>query len=227
MEAKQPYCKPEVWGGIECTINRVEHIFRDQLEETGHYQRNDDIEKFAALGFDKMRYPVLWERHQPHEDIPIDWRWITGQLNNLRKHAITPIAGLMHHGSGPAYTHLLDDDFPGKLANYAGMVAQQFPWLEYYTPVNEPLTTARFSGLYGHWYPHHTDELSCVKMVLNQVKGTILSMKKIRLINPAAKLVQTEDLSKIHSTPLLAYQADFENQRRWLSYDLLCGKINK
>ena len=52
-------------------------------------------------------------------------------------------------------------------------------------------------------------------------------MQAIRKINPAAKLVQTEDLSKTHSTPLLAYQADFENKRRWLTYDLLCGKVNQ
>ena len=60
----------------------------------------------------------------------------------------------MHHGSGPAYTDLKDPDFPNKLAKYAKAVAKKFPWLEYYTPVNEPLTTARFSGLYGLWYPH-------------------------------------------------------------------------
>ncbi|HET9432926.1 MAG TPA: family 1 glycosylhydrolase, partial [Chitinophagaceae bacterium] len=46
-------------------------------------------------------------------------------------------------------------------------------------------------------------------------------------INPKAKLVQTEDLSKTHSTVLLSYQADFENERRWLTYDLLCGKVDQ
>jgi dTDP-4-dehydrorhamnose reductase len=51
-------------------------------------------------------------------------------------------------------------------------------------------------------------------LFLNQLKGTVLSMREIRKINPEAKLVQTEDLSKTHSTPLLAYQAAFENQRR-------------
>ena len=25
----------------------------------------------------------------------------------------------------------------------------RYPWIDAYTPVNEPLTTARFSGLYG------------------------------------------------------------------------------
>ena len=41
-------------------------------------------------------------------------------------------------------------------------------------------------------------------MLLNQLKGIVLSMQEIRKINPNAKLVQTEDLAKTHSTPLLA-----------------------
>lgn len=227
MDKKYRYCKPELWGGIECTINRVGDEFRDQLHATGHYTRKGDIEEFAALGIRKLRYPVLWEYHQPVKEHKIDWEWTKKQLNEIRSFQIEPIAGLLHHGSGPAYTDLLDEEFPEKLASYAELVATEFPWINYYTPVNEPLTTARFSGMYGLWYPHHTNELSFVKMLLNQVKGIILSMQRIRKINPLAKLVQTEDLSKTHSTPLLAYQALFENKRRWLTYDLLCGKINK
>jgi dTDP-4-dehydrorhamnose reductase len=50
-------------------------------------------------------------------------------------------------------------------------------------------------------------------------------MERIRAINPGAQLVQTDDLGKVFSTPLLAYQAKFENERRWLTYDLLCGQV--
>jgi dTDP-4-dehydrorhamnose reductase len=227
MATKSPYCKPEIWGGIECTINRIGNDFRDQLDAAGHYSRPGDIEQFAALGIRKLRYPVLWERHQPVQDQEIDWKWTTRQLELIRSHNITPVAGLVHHGSGPAYTSLLDEEFPVKLAAYALEVAAKFPWIECYTPVNEPLTTARFSGLYGFWYPHHREELSFAKILLNQVKGIVLSMQAIRTINPLARLVQTEDLSKTHSTRLLSYQAQFENKRRWLTYDLLCGKINR
>ena len=53
-------------------------------------------------------------------------------------------------------------------------VATKFPWIEYYTPVNEPLTTARFSGLYGFWYPHAKNDVSFAKMLLNQMKGVVL-----------------------------------------------------
>lgn len=224
---KYPYYKPEVWGGIECTINRVNDDFRNQLQDSGHYTRPDDIAQFAALGLTKLRYPLLWEQHQPQRDTIIDWEWTARQLQNIREHGMTPIAGLLHHGSGPAFTDLADKEFPVHLAAYASQVATRFPWLEYYTPVNEPLTTARFSGLYGFWYPHEKNELSFAVMLLNQVKATVLCMQAIRKINPAAKLVQTEDLSKTHSTSLLAYQAEFENERRWLTYDLLCGKVNR
>ena len=61
--------------------------------------------------------------------------------------------GLVHHGSGPAGTDLLDEGFAEGLARFARAVAERFPWVEDWTPVNEPLTTARFSALYGHWYP--------------------------------------------------------------------------
>jgi len=51
-------------------------------------------------------------------------------------------------------------------------------------------------------------------------------MEQIRQVNPNAKLVQTDDLGKVFSTRLLAYQARFENARRWLSFDLLCGRVD-
>jgi dTDP-4-dehydrorhamnose reductase len=227
MDSNCLFQNPEIWGGVECTINRIGDTFRDQLLYSGHYARAGDIDRFAQLGLKALRYPVLWEKHQPEKGTSIDWRWTEQQLQQIQKNNITPIAGLVHHGSGPAFTSLCDEQFAQKLAAYAHQVASKFPWLEYYTPVNEPLTTARFSGLYGHWYPHHKDAFGFATILLNQVKAIVLSMQAIRKINPAAKLVQTEDLAKIHSTRLLKYQADFENERRWITYELLCGRVDK
>ena len=134
------------------------------------------------------------------------------------------IAGLLHHGSGPAYTNLADENFPYYLAAYAKQVAEEFPWIEYYTPVNEPLTTARFSGLYGIWYPHQNNSKAFTQMLVEPNKRHRSCYGGDRKINPNAKLVQTEDLGKTYSTKKLKYQADFENERRWLTFDLLCGK---
>ncbi|RNI26066.1 dTDP-4-dehydrorhamnose reductase [Rufibacter latericius] len=216
----------ELWGGVECTVNRVGDQYFDQLAQSGHAHRLSDLDLFSELGIKKLRYPVLWESVAPEHPEQQDWSWATERLDRLRELNIDPIVGLLHHGSGPRYTNLLDDDFPQKFAQYARSVAQQFPWVMYYTPVNEPLTTARFSALYGFWYPHTKDDASFAKALLNQLNGTRLAMQAIREINPQAKLVQTDDLGYSHSTPALQYQADFENQRRWLSWDLLCGKVD-
>jgi dTDP-4-dehydrorhamnose reductase len=52
-------------------------------------------------------------------------------------------------------------------------------------------------------------------------------MRAIREVNPEAWLVQTEDLGKTYSTPTLQYQAEFENERRWLTFDALCGRVDR
>ncbi|MEO7961621.1 MAG: glycoside hydrolase, partial [Ginsengibacter sp.] len=115
--------KPEYWGGIECTINRVNDRFLDQLHCAGHYQRGDDIDRIAELGITKLRYPVLWEKHQPDYDVVPEWGYTVQRLDQIRKHNIVPIAGLLHHGSGPSFTNLADDNFPTLFAAYASAVA--------------------------------------------------------------------------------------------------------
>jgi dTDP-4-dehydrorhamnose reductase len=218
---------PAIWGGMECTINRVGNDFIDQLDTNDYYNKPEYLDAVISLGIKTLRFPVLWEKHQPVDGEPVDWSFTTTQLEKLRTNGIEPIAGLLHHGSGPSFTDLLQTDFPERFASYAAEVAAQFPWINYYTPVNEPLTTARFSGLYGLWYPHKKNDVSFIKILLNELKATVLAMQAIRKINPAAKLVQTEDLGKTYSTPLLSYQAVFENHRRWLTYDILTGKFSK
>jgi dTDP-4-dehydrorhamnose reductase len=104
-------------------------------------------------------------------------------------------------------------------------VAERYPWIEHWTPVNEPLTTARFSGLYGHWYPHGRNYPTFLRALANQCRGTLQAMRAIRKVIPHAKLVQTEDLGKTFSTQPLRHQAAHENERRWLSLDLLAGRV--
>jgi dTDP-4-dehydrorhamnose reductase len=215
----------EIWGGIECSIARIGDRYHRQLRLSGHDRRPEDIAAIAELGIRTLRYPILWEDVAPHGLDHADWRWADERLGLLRHHSIAPIVGLLHHGSGPAWTGLLDDAFPRHFAEYAGAVAARYPWVDAYMPVNEPLTTARFSALYGHWYPHARDDRSFVRALLNQCRATVLAMLAIRRSNPQAKLIQTDDVGKTFSIRELAYQARFDNARRWLAWDLLCGRV--
>jgi dTDP-4-dehydrorhamnose reductase len=212
----------QLWGGIECTVNRVGDTYFDQIRRSGHVERRSDLDQIAALGITTLRYPVLWEHHPTQ---PIDWSWADERLEALRSLGIRPIVGLVHHGSGPPTTSLVDPDFPARLADFARAVAERYPWVTMYTPINEPLTTARFSGLYGHWYPHGRTDATFVQVLLTECRAITLAMNAIRSVTPTAQLVQTEDMGKTWSVPALAYQAAFENERRWLSFDLLSGLV--
>ena len=214
-----------LWGGIECTVNRVGDVYQDQVLRSGHHDRPADLDCFAELGIKTLRYPVLWERTAPNHPDVLDWNWSDERLNRLRTLGIRPIAGLVHHGCGPHYATFDTPAFEQELPRYARRVAERYPWIRAYTPVNEPLTTARFAGLYGLWYPHGRSDQVFVQLLLRQVRATVRAMAEIRAVQPDAQLVQTDDLGYVHTTPPLQYQADFENARRWLTWDLLCGLV--
>jgi dTDP-4-dehydrorhamnose reductase len=215
----------ELWGGHECTLNRVHDEYRDQTLLSGHQDRLTDIDLFADLGIRALRYPLLWEKCD--SETPIDWSWSDQRLGRLRQRGVRPIAGLVHHGAGPRHATLLTDKFAPGLASFAASAARRYPWIESWTPVNEPLTTARFSALYGHWHPHACDERLFWVALLNQIDGVRMAMRVIRHINSDAKLVQTEDLGRTYSTLAMSQQAAFDNIRRWMTWDLLFGRVTK
>ncbi len=214
----------QLWGGMECTVNRVGDAFNDQSVWSSHGNHNPtDWEAVASLGIKTFRTGLLWE----HFEATGSWERSDVMLATMQRLGLHPVAGLVHHGSGPVHTSLIDRDFPEKLAAYALEVAQRYPWLADYTPVNEPHTTARFSCLYGHWYPHHRSMGSYLRALLLQIKGIVLSMRAIRTVQPAARLIHTEDGGRFFSSPALESFRMEREHRRWLGTDLLCGTVTR
>ena len=216
----------EIWGGHECTVHRVGAEWRDQTRLSGHHDRPDDLDLFARLGLRALRYPVLWERTELAPGV-YDWRWADTRLERLQALGVRPILGLVHHGSGPAWTNLLDPAFPEGLARFAGAVAERYPWVRDWIPVNEPLTTARFSALYGRWYPHARNEGQFWLAVTHQLEGVRAAMQAIRAVAPDARLIQTEDFGRSWGTGPCAEQARHENIRRLFTWDVLTGRFTR
>jgi dTDP-4-dehydrorhamnose reductase len=106
----------QLWGGVECTVNRVRDRYHDQMALSGHDVRLDDLDRFAACGFTALRYPVLWERVAPVTCAAYEWSWSDARLERMRTLGLRPIVGLVHHGSGPCDTSLLDAEFPRKIS---------------------------------------------------------------------------------------------------------------
>lgn len=57
-------CPLKLWGGHECSLNRVQDYFADQTIRSGHIDRMEDLDRFAELGISALRYPILWEQYR-------------------------------------------------------------------------------------------------------------------------------------------------------------------
>ncbi len=217
----------EVWAGAECSVVRVGDSWRDQVHETGYHDHvRNDIRMAAGLGVRRLRVPFLWERVAAGQGAASDWSWHDRQMDQLRQSGISAIGGLIHHGAGPMAHSLFEPGFIEGLAAHAYATATRYPDIGMWTPVNEPLTTARFSCLYGHWHPHLQDEQAFLHAVVIQSAAILAAMRAIRRASPQAQFLHTEDLGKVFSTPAMSAQATYENERRWLSLDLLCGRVD-
>jgi dTDP-4-dehydrorhamnose reductase len=217
----------EVWASPEPTYARIgANSYRDQLAETGHDRRPGDLDLLASLGVSATRYPVLWEKCAPRVPEEADFTWARPRLERLAQLGIEPVVTLLHHGSGPAHTDLLDPAFPELLARYAGMVARAFPWIRRWTPINEPLTTARFSTLYGVWYPNRRDDRAFGHAIAHEALGMLLAMEAIRAHAPDAEFVITEDLQSFTARdPSVEAFVEHKRRRMYLSIELAMGRV--
>lgn len=215
----------EMWGTPESTLNRIGDRYISQIENSGHNKRKSDLELFKGLGLKKILYPCLWETVAPKDLDHCDWSFLDERLSELQKLDVKIVAKFLHHGSGPQYTSLIDPDFPEKFATYARLFATRYPLVNEFAPIHEINHTAKMSCLKGHWYPHLRNDLYYLKAIIHQCKATILAMKEIKQINPKARFIQSEVLGEVLSVDSLRSLAEFENHRKWLAFDLLCGKV--
>ena len=49
---------PEIWGGFECSVTRVRDEWRDQVRETGHHDRLEDLNASRQSG--SGRFAILF-----------------------------------------------------------------------------------------------------------------------------------------------------------------------
>jgi dTDP-4-dehydrorhamnose reductase len=214
---------PAVWAGVEPSFLSVGGRLRDQLAETGHAERLSDLDRLADLGVSAVRYPVLWGRGGRETD----WAWAGARLDRLVELGIEPIVGLLHHGWGPGDVDPLDPSYPARFAAYAVEVRRRFPEIRAFLPINEPLTTARFAGLYGWWDPQASSDEIFVRLIVAQCLAIRAAARALRRMDPSIRIIANEDAGKTFGTLELASVAAFYNDRRWLTFDLLTGRVDR
>ena len=214
--------------GIECSYPTIQEgrktIRRDMLAECGHYERwEEDFALVREIGLKVLRYGLPF--HLIHQGPgKFDWDFADVVMAEMRKLDITPILDLMHFGVPDWMGNLQNPEFPMLFAEYAEAVTRRYPWVRFFTPVNEIFVTANFSGKMGVWNECLKTDLGFVTAIKHCVAASILGNHAIARNRPDCVIVQSESAEYIHE--LRASPSDeikLANKLRFLSLDLLYG----
>lgn len=199
-------------------------IRRDEMAECGHYERwREDFKLVQDMGITHLRYGPPY--HSTHLGPGrYDWNFSDETLGELRRLHIAPIVDLCHFGVPDWIGNFQNPEWPQHFADYALAFAQRYPWVRYYTPVNEIFITALFSGEYGWWNECMRSEQGFVVALKHLVQANLLAERAILGVTPAALFIQSESTEYFHAAhPEAAERAGYLNQKRFLSLDLCYG----
>ncbi len=196
----------------------------DEMERCGHYRRwRDDFALVKELGIEFLRYgPPYYHVHTGPDRY--DWSFTDDTFNALSEMDIVPIADLCHFGVPDWIGSFQNRDWPRLFADYARAFASRFPWVRYYTPINEIYIAALFSAQYGWWNERLTSDRAFVRALVNLCKANTLAMRAILEVQPHALFIQSESSEYFHpEKPSCQPRAAFLNEKRFLSLDLTYG----
>ena len=212
--------------GIECSYPTIEGGTwrRDEMATMRHYalwQR--DFELARKIGVSHLRYGpplhLIYER-------PGVFRWelIDEAIADLEEHGPEPIIDLCHFGVPQWLGDFQNPDLPGALTEYAAAFARRYPWLRFYTPVNEMYVSARMSALDGVWNEEMEDDTAFITASFNLAAASVAMTDAILGARTDAIFVNSES-SEFYQPccpdPQIEGLAALENERRFLPLDLL------
>jgi beta-glucosidase/6-phospho-beta-glucosidase/beta-galactosidase len=212
--------------GIECSYPTIENGTwrRDEMESTNHYEMwQKDFELAREIGITHIRYgpPLHLIFDGPGR---YDWSYSDPQMEELREYGPEPIIDLCHFGAPSWLGNFQNPDIGAALEEYAGAFADRYPWVRFYTPVNEMYVCARMSALDGLWNEQLRDEGAYARAAWNLANASIRMSDAI--------LKRRDDAVFINSESSEFYQpccpdervqqiAEESNERRFLPLDLI------
>lgn len=189
-----------------------------------HYECwREDFSLVRGLGLEYLRWgPPYYKLHlSPGK---YDWSFCDEAMAEMRRLGIHPVADLCHFGVPDWLENFQNPDFPRYFAEYAQAFAQRYPWVRFYTPVNEIFVAATFSGEHGWWNERLKSDRGFVTALKHLAGATLRAEEAILSVQPAALFVQSESSEYFHAgEPAALSRADFLNEKRFLPFDLCYG----
>ena len=214
--------------GIECSYPTIKKgkLRRDLLDECGHYEHwRDDLRLVQELGLRVLRYGLPYYRMHLGPDT-YDWAFADEVMAEMQRLEITPILDLLHFGVPDWIGNFQNPELPVHFAKYAGAVAKRYPWVRYYTPVNEIYVTARVSAKDGLWNEQLKTDKGFITAMKHLVASSILATQQIVRQRPDAIIVQSESAEYLHEARVKPSPATvLSNKLRFLALDLLYAHV--
>lgn len=197
----------------------------DQMEKCGHYARwAQDFALVREMGIGALRYgPAYYRTHTAPSRF--DWSSADAPMHGLQELGIEVIADLCHFGVPDWLDGFQDPAFPVLFAEYASAFARRYPWVRYFTPVNEIFVCASFSALRGWWNECLASDAAFVRAMRNLCMANELAVEAILGERADAIFVQSESVE--HFAPAgrdATKLAEHWNAIKHLSLDLTMGR---
>lgn len=221
--------------GIENTFVPQERPGERAIDEyalTEHYERwSEDLDLAASVGSEFLRWGIPWHVVSPERG-RWDWSWCDRVMERMAELGIRPLVDLLHYGT-PTWIHdeFGHPDFPAHVSEFAARAADRYRHIAAdYTPVNEPMLHALFSGEYGYWPPYRRGPAGLVEVAVALARGFVLTQRAVaEAIGDAATFV--------HVDASMRYVGDVEapehretarryRQQSLLVEDLVTGKVD-
>ena len=200
-------------------------IRQDELAKTRHYEFwREDFELLQEFGIEYLRYgPPYFSVHTGPGKY--DWDFTDETFRTLQSKGVELIVDLCHFGVPNWIENFQNEDFPHYFAEFAAAFAKRFPWVRFYTPVNEIFIAALFSAQFGWWNERLTSDAAFVNALKLLCKANVLAMHAILNQRPDAIFIQSESTQYFHEEgPDSREHAAFHNEKRFLSLDLSYGQ---
>ncbi len=210
--------------GIECSYPTIDNGLtrRDQLLECGHYKHwKKDLRLVREMGLKVLRYGLPYYNIHLGPD-KYDWSFADEVMNEMKEMEITPILDLLHFGLPDWIGNFQNPELPVHFSKYAKAVAKRYPWVRYYTPVNEIYVTAKMSAKDGAWNEQMKSDRAFVTAMKNLVAASILATHSIAECRPDAIIIQSETAEFMHEAKAeQSAEIRLMNKQRLISLDLL------
>ncbi len=220
--------------GIEGST--IPHIQADEFEWIQHYQFwNEDLTMIRRdLEANWLRLVFPWYKVNPARG-KYNWDWMDRVIDRAAKLGFQIALDPIHFGT-PLWMAdgFGEPDFPEYAGEYFSQVARRYGKIEQiqaFVPHNEPSITALFGGLFGDWPPYKHSQAGYNHLIAEIAKGIVLAQQAVRaeVSDPVFLHIDAVDqAATLEDKPSeqLLEEISLINERRFLCYDLLSGRVN-